>query len=185
MKFLNFQVTPMGQVPMLEIDGKKLYQSTPISRFLGKQYGLAGRDDWENLEIDMIAATIEDFRVSMVKYMYEPNEEVKNRLKEVALKESLPFFTQKLNEIVGKNKGYLALGRVNKTLIIQGQVVHNFLFFQLTWVDFTFAGIISYLNRAAEEDITAKNPKLKAVVDHVFNQKGVKEYIAKRPETPF
>lgn len=105
--------TPMGQVPMLEVDGKKFYQSMAISRFLGQQYGLAGNDVFENLEIDMIAATIDDFRAALVRYLYEPNEEVKNRMKNVALKESLPFFTQRLNQIAGNNNGYLALGRVS------------------------------------------------------------------------
>lgn len=52
----------MGQLPVLEIDGKKVYQSLAIGRYLGKQFGLAGKDDWENLQIDIMAATIDDFR---------------------------------------------------------------------------------------------------------------------------
>lgn len=52
----------MGQIPMLEIDGLKLYQSAAILRYLSKQFGVAGKDDLENLQIDMIAASVEDFR---------------------------------------------------------------------------------------------------------------------------
>lgn len=55
---------PFAQVPVLEVDGKKIHQSTAICRYLAKQYGLAGKDDWENLEIDMAVDTIHDFRGS-------------------------------------------------------------------------------------------------------------------------
>ena len=55
---------PFGQVPVLEVDGKKIHQSTAISRYLAKQYGLIGKDDWENLEIDATIDTIHDLRAS-------------------------------------------------------------------------------------------------------------------------
>jgi hypothetical protein len=33
---------------------------------LAKQYGLAGKNDWENLEIDATVDTIHDLRASML-----------------------------------------------------------------------------------------------------------------------
>lgn len=48
---------------MLEEDGKKITQSMAIARYLGKKAGLAGKDDWENLQIDIIADTITDLRL--------------------------------------------------------------------------------------------------------------------------
>lgn len=32
-----------------------------IMRYLSKQVGLAGKDDWENLQIDMIVDVVRDF----------------------------------------------------------------------------------------------------------------------------
>lgn len=61
---------PFGQVPVLEVDGKKIAQSVAISRYLAKQYGLAGKDDWESLEIDSTVDTIHDLRASEYIYIY-------------------------------------------------------------------------------------------------------------------
>lgn len=55
---------PFGQVPVLEVDGKKIHQSSAICRYLAKLHGLAGKDDWENLEIDATVDTIHDLRSS-------------------------------------------------------------------------------------------------------------------------
>lgn len=55
---------PMGQMPVLSVDGKKVHQSVAMSRYLAKQVGLAGADDWENLMIDTVVDTINDFRLS-------------------------------------------------------------------------------------------------------------------------
>lgn len=61
---LVFAATPFGQVPILEVDGKKVCQSVAITRYLAKQCGLAGKDDWEALEIDSTVDTINDVRAS-------------------------------------------------------------------------------------------------------------------------
>lgn len=55
---------PMGQLPVLEVDGKRVYQSSAISRYLAKKVGLAGSNDWESLIIDSAVDTINDFRLS-------------------------------------------------------------------------------------------------------------------------
>jgi len=57
-----FVATPFGKSPILEVDGKKTHQSAAICRYLGKQLGLNGSNDWEALEIDAIVDTITDFR---------------------------------------------------------------------------------------------------------------------------
>lgn len=52
--------TPFGHVPVLEVDGKQLSQSVTIARYLAKQHGLAGRNDWEQALADMYADNIQD-----------------------------------------------------------------------------------------------------------------------------
>lgn len=51
---------PFGQCPVLEVDGKLLAQSNTISRYLARQHGLAGKDEWEQSLADMYADNIND-----------------------------------------------------------------------------------------------------------------------------
>lgn len=54
----------MGQMPVLEVDGQRVHQSIAIERYLAKRFGLAGANDWENLQIDSVVDTINDLRQS-------------------------------------------------------------------------------------------------------------------------
>lgn len=55
---------PMGQLPVLEVDGIKVYQSVAMARYAGKLVGLAGKNDWENLMIDIAVDNVNDMRLS-------------------------------------------------------------------------------------------------------------------------
>lgn len=59
--FLEF---PLGQVPILEIDGVILQHSLTICRYLGNLYNLNGDNPWEASQIDVAADTINDLRLS-------------------------------------------------------------------------------------------------------------------------
>lgn len=62
--FYYLSAMPFGQVPVLEVDGKKINQSFAICRYLAKQYNLAGKNDWEALEIDVTVDNIKDLLTS-------------------------------------------------------------------------------------------------------------------------
>lgn len=55
---------PMGQMPVLEVDGKRVHQSLAMCRYLAKQVSLVGADAWEDLQIDTVVDTVNDFRLS-------------------------------------------------------------------------------------------------------------------------
>ncbi|XP_069834434.1 hematopoietic prostaglandin D synthase [Dendropsophus ebraccatus] len=52
---------PFGKLPVLEIDGIVYYQSLAIGRYLAKKAGLTGKTDLDELRIDAILDTIDDF----------------------------------------------------------------------------------------------------------------------------
>lgn len=62
--FFFLVAMPMGQMPVLEVDGKRVSQSMPIARHIAKRVGLAGDNDWEELLIDSVAAHFNDYRLS-------------------------------------------------------------------------------------------------------------------------
>lgn len=46
-----------------------------------------------------------------------------------------------------------------------------------------FVGILDYLNYMTKQDLTAKYPNLKKVVDNVLALESIKKWVAKRPVT--
>jgi len=159
--------TPFGKAPVLEVDGVPLTQSISIYRYLGRQAGLGGDDPWEDVQIDIIADTINDFRVALSAFMWEANEDIKKEKKEIFIKETLPFYLGKLEAIVKENGGYLANGK-------------------LSWVDFFFASITELLSYAVDvADITADYPALNALKTKIFNIPQIKNWVEKRPDNPF
>lgn len=60
---------PFGQVPVLEVDEKKMHQSPAISRYFAKQCGLVGKNDFEAYEIDAAVDTIHDLRTSEYSFL--------------------------------------------------------------------------------------------------------------------
>lgn len=55
---------PMNALPCLSVDGKRVNQSLACCRYLSRELGLSGANDWENLQIDTVADTVNDFRLS-------------------------------------------------------------------------------------------------------------------------
>ncbi|XP_026318450.1 glutathione S-transferase 2-like [Hyposmocoma kahamanoa] len=157
--------TPFGQMPVLEIDGKKYAQSFAIARYLGRKYGLTGDNIEEDFEIDQNVDFVNDLRAKAASVKYETNEEAKKQKHEENMKTHYPFMLKTLNDIIVKNKGHLALGK-------------------LTWGDFVFAGMYDYLKVMLQmPDLDSKYPAFKQLVDKVLSLPKVKEYVAKAPIT--
>lgn len=58
----NITEMPFGMLPVLEIDGKPVAQSNAIARHLAKQYGLAGKNEWESLQCDVLVDALGDLK---------------------------------------------------------------------------------------------------------------------------
>uniref|UniRef100_A0A182FM24 glutathione transferase n=2 Tax=Anopheles albimanus TaxID=7167 RepID=A0A182FM24_ANOAL len=155
---------PMGQMPVLEVDGKKVHQSVAMSRYLAKQVGLAGADDWENLMIDTVVDTVNDFRLKIAVVSYEPDDDIKEKKLVTLNNEVIPFYLEKLDDIARENGGYLANSK-------------------LSWADVYFAAILDYLNYMTKTDLVANHPNLAKVVDNVTSIESIRNWIDKRPKT--
>nr|ADC32118.1 glutathione S-transferase sigma [Antheraea pernyi] len=159
--------TLFGQMPVLEIDGKQYAQSTAICRYLGRKYGLNGADLEEDFEIDQNVEFFNDIRSNAAAYHYEKDEAVKARKLAEFRELKYTFLIEKLNEILEKNNGHIALGK-------------------LTWGDFVFAGLYDYLKLMLQEpNLDEKYPIFKKTVEAVTSLPKVKAYIDAAPKCDF
>ncbi|XP_014283897.1 glutathione S-transferase [Halyomorpha halys] len=157
------QTMPFGKVPALEIDGKVVHQSTPISRYLGKQAKLAGKNDWEALQIDVAVDTLHDMRLAIVHYWYDEDEESRAKKYGPLVNEILPFYLSKFDELAKENNGYLANC-------------------ELSWGDLYFVAISDYLNTMLGFDFYEGYENLKRLRDNVLSLPKIQEWINKRPK---
>lgn len=76
-------VFPFGQLPVLEVNGKRLCQSLAICHYLGSKYDLLHGDVWEDSQLLAIGCSLQDIILS--------NENSTNNVITKLLK-SLPCF---------------------------------------------------------------------------------------------
>nr|XP_033335198.1 glutathione S-transferase-like [Megalopta genalis] len=156
---------PMGQLPVLEIDDKVLYQSKAICRFIAKQNNLYGADEYEAFQIDATVDTIDDLRHAFTIYHWEQDPGFKAKLKEAAF-QKLPVYLDKFNEQVKKNGGHFVGGK-------------------LTWPDLLWTAYTDILSVISETELNKNHPELKKLVEKVKALPNIKSYLAKRPKTQF
>jgi len=153
-----------GMVPVLEIDGKQLAQSKAIVRYLGKKYNLAGSDEFETAKCDEIIESLSDLRSSCTFFYTEKDDKKKAELTAALKADTVPKFFGKWNEIIEKNGGFL---------------VGN----KLSYADFAIATAIEMFIEKLGSDVMEKYPALQAHQVKVFSAPGIKEWVAKRPQT--
>ncbi|KAF5279371.1 hypothetical protein FQA39_LY05481 [Lamprigera yunnana] len=156
--------TLFGQLPILEIDGKRVNQSIAICKYLARQVNLNGGDDWEDLQIDSIVHTIDDFKGRILMYHLENDEEVKEKRKDVLYKETIPYYMGRFEDIVLANSGHFVAEK-------------------LTWADLYFVGVLDLLNSMAKKELIEDYPNLKQLQYRVENLPAIKNWIKKQPTT--
>ncbi|GJQ68763.1 putative glutathione S-transferase, C-terminal domain [Trypoxylus dichotomus] len=150
--------TPFGQVPIYEENGKVIWQSLAICRYLGRKVNLSGENEWEELEIDAVVDTYKDLSQKIGEYGRETDPERKERLREVAFEQIIPFYLERLDVIAESNNGYLALKK-------------------LTWADiyfFTLSEGFSKMHSEIFEQYT-NLVKVRENVQEILQTKGVIE----------
>ncbi|EFN62035.1 Glutathione S-transferase [Camponotus floridanus] len=154
---------PMGQMPVLELDGKLYHQSKAISRFIAKKGNLYGSNELEAMEIDATVDSIDDLRQALSTYYWEKDPALKEKLKGIAF-EKLPFYLDKFEAQVKKNGGYFVNGK-------------------LSWADILWTAYCDYLSFVLAGDPNKDHPELKKLVEKVRALPNIKAYIEKRPKT--
>ncbi|KAK9506833.1 hypothetical protein O3M35_008695 [Rhynocoris fuscipes] len=153
-------------LPMLEIDGKTLFHSMAICRYLAKRMNLSGgNSDWLNVQIDMTVDSLNDFRAKVVGYYYLPDSEERERRKAAVIVDILPVYLDRFEKQVSTNKGYLVAE-------------------QLTWADIIFLSFIEYISYMLDKPLLEKHPMLKEYHQRLKSLPGIEEWLKTRPPNP-
>lgn len=156
---------PLGQLPVLEIDGFKLPQSLTIARFLANRFKLAGKDNFEQAQADAIIDTMADTTEKFIPIMFEQDQEKKKKLEENFYNIELPKLLDHLDILMKSfgNGGPYFVGN------------------SLTWADLMFYNVSqSMLLRDA--NILYKYPSLKLNREQVEANPNVANYLKSRPQ---
>lgn len=159
---------PLGQMPVLEVDGFKLPQSMTIARFLARQFHLAGRDNLEQAKVESVADTTSDLLNKVGSIIWYQEGDEKKRNLDAFFANDLP---KHLNNLEILAKAYSEGGPffVGNNLTMADLYVYDVLENVLE-IDANVLDKYSWLKANREE--VAKNPK-------------IAEYLKNRPKTPF
>ncbi|ETN80925.1 glutathione S-transferase protein [Necator americanus] len=174
---------PFGQLPVLEVDGKKLAQSFAIARFVAKKFGFAGKCPFEEALVDSITDQYKDFineiRPFLRVAMGFAEGDVEKLSNEVFLPAREKFFGFMTNFLKESKSGKFQYE------------IHNYSFTccYLVGDSLTFADL--YLAECASEfakktpTIFDGFPEIKAHAEKVRSNPALKKWIETRPETKF
>jgi len=156
------ELMPLGQMPVLEVDGQKFCQQSAIARFLAKRFGLMGDDELQAFKVDMVVETMwPDVATKVWKIFYEKDEDKKTEIKEQATK-TLPDLLDKIAQWV---EGDFVLGA------------------KLSLADLAILDVMSVVNKFLPE---FEPPEaIKKVLKNVNENAGIKKWLESRPVSEY
>uniref|UniRef100_A0A915A6L8 Uncharacterized protein n=1 Tax=Parascaris univalens TaxID=6257 RepID=A0A915A6L8_PARUN len=158
---------PFGQLPVLEMDGKRLAQSHAIEKFLARMFGLNGRDDWEAAKIDELILGLEDLFQKIVPWFKEQDEAKKIEIFKKLFDDELTPFFRRYEQFLEKNGTGFFVGR------------------DLSLADLAVFNMLSFFDSKLMPGHLKKYPHLDKFVHKIGELPNIKEWIEKRPRTDF
>ncbi len=153
--------SPFGVAPWIEVDGKQIGGAREIARYLGEEFGLAGKNSLENAQIASIGDHFNDMLANAFPCFDAKTDEDKARLMKQFL-EKLPKWMAVFER------------KVSSTGWLYGD--------SMTWVDCHIARFISVLVSYGF-DILADYPKMAELIKRVESQPNIAKWIEKRPKS--
>ncbi|XGW09001.1 hypothetical protein V3C99_011369 [Haemonchus contortus] len=159
---------PFGQLPVLEVDGKQLAQSCAIARYLARQFGLAGKNAFDEAVVDSVVDQFNDYfrelrPFFMVLHGFQKGD-LDVEFRDVFLPNSRTFFTF-MTKFLKNNKSGFLVGD------------------SLTFADLWVADIATWSKKYPS--LYDGFPEMKAHAEKIRSIPAVKKWIAIRPDTYF
>jgi glutathione S-transferase len=165
---------PLGQMPVLEVDGIKLPQSMSIARFLAKQFGLAGKDNLEQAKVDAVVDTSIDLALKIIPIHFQGDKDKKAAEMKIFFSDELPKHLQNFEALAKlySNGGSFFVGN------------------QLTWADLEIYDMLDFILRIhsdlkIEGNLLQSYPWLQNNRQVVEKQSNIAAYLKTRPPSTF
>jgi len=162
---------PTGVMPVLEVDGKKLCQSTAIARYVARECGLAGKNSWDMARADMMVEGVYDMW-GHLKAVYLPKLDGDKKTSD-----------EKWAQMVSPNGTVKPFLDFN-TRFLKENGGQYFVGDSLTYADIAVAEMMSELEDCFCQNILDNYPELKAFKEKILSLPKLKEHVSQRPATP-
>ncbi|XP_061162764.1 glutathione S-transferase 1-like [Saccostrea echinata] len=159
--------TPIGSLPVLEVDGESIAQSLVIFRHLSRCFGLDGKTLLDKARIEEIVENLTEVKEAGFKVAFCQDEEEKKKLQESCMK-TFDNVCNRIEKIISSNKSK------------DGWAVGEKMSFADIMLFEVFEGTLKQDPSALD-----KYPKIKACRQKAEANKNLKDYVSKREETPF
>ncbi len=146
---------PFDQMPLLEIDGKCLSQSSAMIRYLARRAGLYGANDTEAMWCDMVAGVTADFAETAIQAAFKPSADAAIADLEARFQKFAPRFEARIEE---QGSGFCAAAKMTFADVVLAEALSSY----LEWCP----------------DILSATPGLAALYETVTNEPGVGAYLA-------
>merc|ERR550532_276457 len=159
--------TPLGKLPLLEVEGEVLAQSVAIARYLARQHGLAGNTEIAAAQADMVIDSLADLMGPVAAMMRESDEQKKADMKKSFSSETLPGWLTMLERLLTRRGGKHFAGG------------------ELTWADLAVFNVIENMNGRLADFNIQDYPSLEGLTGMVRDLPNINKWLRERPVTPF
>jgi len=161
---------PFGHVPVLEIDGFKLSESVAIARHVAREYGLAGKNTWDQARADMLVDGLQDVRNSkegkaVTGALIKNDPDELKTAYEAFRDGTLKTFLDRYNNFLAENGGKFFVGE------------------DFTWADIAVAEYLNYIEEAIDQMVLDRYPALSDLVRRVHQHPNVQFHVSQREKT--
>lgn len=114
---------PFDQLPLLEIDGHCISQSTALIRYLARRHNLYGDNHDDAMWCDMVAGTVADFAEPAMQAAFQPSHEVAWAAMQARLDKFGPRFEARLQQV---GSGFAVGSRLSFADVVLGSALTDY-----------------------------------------------------------
>ncbi len=115
---------PFDQMPLLELDGHNLSQSSATTRYLARRGGLYGDSDIDAMWADMIAGAVGDFAETAMQAAFRPSPEIATAELEARFAKFGPRFEAR---IAVQGSGFCAADKMTFADVVLAEALSSYL----------------------------------------------------------